>query len=445
MTQTRATLTLVMMGVAMGLAGCSAFRTSEHASAPVTPAQEAALPANDAGDQAFANRWAPTDPALDQATTFRPTTEMAGAPAQPATINIARVTFAEEGSDFDPAVSRDGTMLVYASTQHRDKSDIYVKRVDSRVVTRLTNDPAQDVMPTISPDGSMIAFASDRTGNWDIFVMPIAGGKAVQVTDSPEQEIAPSWSPDGTRIAYSRLGQASSRWEMWVCKVAKPDVASFLGYGLFPKWNPVAGKGENGTDRLCYQLGKERGRRGFSVWTVDVGAGDQAGNPAEIIGSASDALINPTWSADGNWIVYAQVPLDATDGAGWLRRDGSVSPAQASLWMISAEGDGNMRLTTGQGLALTPAWSRDNRLYFVSDRNGVDNVWSMDVGQAMQTAMALISPAKSAAPTVAQSPQPAPAMKPAAHDVVAQDATHDTPLEEQGEVATVPEGEPEHE
>jgi TolB protein len=449
----RTTRIILASGALLAMTGCRASRTASQAestqaagsteSASVTPASA------EGRVEATSYRAVPASGAgLDASSLYRPTTDEASEPAQPTTINVARVTFADEGGDFDPAVSRDGTTLVFASTQHRDKADIYTKRVDSRVVTRLTNDPGQDLMPTISPDGTMIAFASDRTGNWDVFVMPVTGGKAVQVTNSPEQEIAPSWSPDGARLVYSRLGQSSSRWEMWVARIAKPDVASFLGYGLFPKWNPIAGSGTQGSDRLCYQLGKERGRRGFSVWTVDVGEGDQAGNPAEIIGSATDALINPTWSADGKWIVYAQVPLEATDAAGWLRSDARGGLTQASLWMISSEGEGNVRLTTGQGLALSPVWSRDQRLYFVSDRNGVENIWAMDVGQAMRSAQAMISPANvrmtPQTPLARTAPKPVAPQQPANAQPMMQAHDEATP-ESESDLASVPDEAPEHE
>ena len=60
-----------------------------------------------------------------------------------------------------------------------------MKTVESRVVTQITNDPANDLMPRFSPDGSRIAFASDRSGNWDIYVMPATGGKPIQVTEVP--------------------------------------------------------------------------------------------------------------------------------------------------------------------------------------------------------------------------------------------------------------------
>ena len=71
-----------------------------------------------------------------------------------------------------------------------------------RSLTRLTFDAGVQTDPTFSPDGRFIAYASDKSGNFDIWVQPIAGGNAVQVTKSPAADTQPSWSPDGGIIAF---------------------------------------------------------------------------------------------------------------------------------------------------------------------------------------------------------------------------------------------------
>ena len=61
--------------------------------------------------------------------------------------------------------------------------DIYAADVPGGTVQRLTTSPGNDGLPTWSPDGSQIAFVSDRGGSWGIYVMPAAGGEAVKVAD----------------------------------------------------------------------------------------------------------------------------------------------------------------------------------------------------------------------------------------------------------------------
>lgn len=292
--------------------------------------------------------------------------------------NYARVSFADHGADFDPCVSSDGSRLIFASTRHRATADIYSQAIGGRAVTQLTDDPADDVMPALSADGKWIAFASNRSGNWDIYAMPAGGGKAVQVTNDPADELHPSWSTNGSELVFCRRGEASGKWELWITSPTSPGVARSIGYGLFPRWCPVAGTEADGGDRIVYQQSRERGDRAFSVWVITLKNGE-ASSPTEIAAGRDSAFINPAWSPDGRSIVFAEVPSPDHWSAG-------TAPATASLWMVGSDGTGLMRLTSGSERALTPAWAAD-RLYFVADRGGVDNIWAINAAKAQATAM----------------------------------------------------------
>ncbi len=300
------------------------------------------------------------------------------------TENVRQVTFTNFGADFDPMVSRDGTKILYSSTQHRETSDIYIKEIDSRVVTRLTADPGQDVMPSISPNGRYIAFASNRSGTWDIYMMPTSGGTPVQLTNDTTHDLHPSWSPDGTRLVFSRLGQSSGRWELWVMDIDSPSGLQFIGYGLFPEWAPVSGTGRNMTDQIVFQRSRERGDRAFSVWMIDYT--DLPGNAmreTELVSSPTHALINPSWSPDGDFVLYAAVPNSESNGASPMG-----SPQSTDVWMIGNDGRGRVKVVGGSSVNLMPVWGSNDHIYFVSDRNGVENLWSLSVAEAAATANA---------------------------------------------------------
>jgi len=295
--------------------------------------------------------------------------------------NLAQVSFSVEGADFDPDVSPDGRLMVYASTQHSLTSDVFVKAVDSRVVSRLTKDEANDVMPKFSPDGKRVAFASNRSGNWDLFVMPASGGKAVQITTESSHELHPSWSPDGKHLVFSRLGEVSGKWEIWVTEVANPGVAKFLTYGLFPEWSPVAGNAADGAgDRILFQQSKQRGDRAFTVWSLDF-TGFNASNLTQVASSPYAACINPAWSRDGRWISFATVPNPDQ----WSQMN-QTRPAQAQLWMTASDGTALVELSDDNAVNLMPAWGPNNSIYYVSDRGGVDNVWALDANGAILAA-----------------------------------------------------------
>lgn len=292
---------------------------------------------------------------------------------------LTHVTFAAEGADFDPCVSADNSFMVFSSTQHRATADIYSKSISGRTITQLTSDPAHDIMPSISPDGRRIAFCSNRNGNWDVYVMSARGGQAVQLSSEPTQELHPSWSPDGTKIAFCRLGQMSARWELWVMDAANAQSAEFIGFGMFPQWSPKPATAMGGKDKILFQRSRERGGRAFSLWTIDYAPGD-AGSPTEVASSTSAAFINANWSPDARHVVFASVD---NPGAGPANSPGPLS----ELWMVNIDGTGLVNLTTsGRFMNLMPCWAADNRIYFVSDRSGVPNIWAIGTAKAVQAA-----------------------------------------------------------
>jgi len=284
--------------------------------------------------------------------------------------NVRRVTFTTEGADFDVAVHPTKPLIVYASTRHRETADIYIKRISGTAVTQLTDDPANDVMPTLSPDGSKIAFASDRSGSWDIYLMDAAGGQAVQVTNDRFQNLHPSFSPDGSQMIYCSFGGPSGQWELVLIDVDNPTIKQHIGHGMFPEWSPKS-------DTIVFQRARQKGTRWFSVWTVELVNGEP-GNFTEVAASANAAVITPSWSPDGQNIVFCTV-LDPGS-------DEQVRPSQADVWMVRADGSGRSKLTQGAFANLQPVWAADGSIYFVSNRagDGAENVWTVRPDQALQ-------------------------------------------------------------
>ena len=76
-------------------------------------------------------------------------------------------------------------------------------------LTQRTHDPADDTQPAWSPDGTEIAFVSDRSGNDDIWTQDVESMKLRQVTTDPNDDQKPSWSGNSGRIALqsNRSGQ----------------------------------------------------------------------------------------------------------------------------------------------------------------------------------------------------------------------------------------------
>lgn len=100
----------------------------------------------------------------------------------------------------------DGKSILMTMTE-KGNSDIYRVDLDGNIIKKLTNGPsgALNVEPAVSPDGSKVAFSSDRLGKPMIWVMDIDGSNAGKRTSAGEYNSSPSWSPDGKKIAFAGL------------------------------------------------------------------------------------------------------------------------------------------------------------------------------------------------------------------------------------------------
>lgn len=87
---------------------------------------------------------------------------------------------------------------------------IWIANEDGSNVQRLTVNQARDIFPRFSPDGSQIAFSSNREGNYDVYVIPSIGGHPQQLTFHSSDDVVVGWTPDAKKIIFTSSRDAGA-------------------------------------------------------------------------------------------------------------------------------------------------------------------------------------------------------------------------------------------
>jgi len=114
----------------------------------------------------------------------------------------AKVFHPNPAPQWDASFSRDGSWVVFTSTQG-GSADIYRARADGSGLERLTDDPAFDDQAALSPDGRSLAFVSTRSGHAEIWRLDLKTKQLRNLTNHAGGHFRPTWSPDGQWLAFS--------------------------------------------------------------------------------------------------------------------------------------------------------------------------------------------------------------------------------------------------
>ena len=139
--------------------------------------------------------------------------------------------------DAFPAWSPDGTQIAFDSNR-TGHFQIFVWHAGT--VRQLTSSGTVSGLPAWSPDGSQIAFDSNRTGHEEIYTEPSAGGAATEWTaTSWVTNVQPEWSPDGSQIAFA--SNRSGRFQIYLLNVHTHVITRLTndaGNDYQPAWSP---------------------------------------------------------------------------------------------------------------------------------------------------------------------------------------------------------------
>ena len=183
---------------------------------------------------------------------------------------------------------------------------------------RLTSFQGQTSLPHFSPDGKLIAFSAEYGGNIDVYVMPASGGEPRRLTWHPAADLVQGWTPDGKSIVFASTRSSN---------LPAPQ----------PRW-----------------------------YTVPIEGGSSVAMPMY---RAYQGKISP----DGAHIAYRMNPSWDEERRNY--RGGQNRP----IWILDSKTLAVDTIPRPNSKEMDPVWVGNDRVYFLSDRDGVSNVWSYDM------------------------------------------------------------------
>ncbi|MCZ7538654.1 MAG: SH3 domain-containing protein [Anaerolineae bacterium] len=127
---------------------------------------------------------------------------------------LAGVAFAALQGVAALAQGDSGPGLVVFASDRSGNYEIYALDPQTGLTTQLTNDPGNDVEPQWSPEGEQIVFASDRDGDYELYVMNADGTDLVKLTNNMAEDRQPRWQPDGLNIVY--VSDVNGQWDLYL-------------------------------------------------------------------------------------------------------------------------------------------------------------------------------------------------------------------------------------
>jgi dipeptidyl aminopeptidase/acylaminoacyl peptidase len=260
---------------------------------------------------------------------------------------------------------------------------------------------------SISPDGTQVAFAWNRTGQWEIYLLGLDGSAAPrQITHGEGAKLAPRWSPDGRKLAYMVDLDGGERLDIWIYDLdtdthtnLTPKTTYFIQTHL--DWSPY--------DFQIAFASDYSGR--FEAYRMSSSGGDHQ-RLADLPGSAFSAR----WSPDGDWLavtvegrgqdfetylthVETSQVLPLTEGGNMVCACEACWSPDGRFVAFESDQHGAYEIglfepatgeftwpTSGEGEKHAPAWSPDGRqLAFIHSRGATTSLAILDLATGSQT------------------------------------------------------------
>ncbi|MDP6417859.1 MAG: hypothetical protein QF492_01315 [Candidatus Krumholzibacteria bacterium] len=263
--------------------------------------------------------------------------------------------------------------------------------------TMVFSSPEADGAPCWNASGDSIAFSSLQSGNWEIYRIASGGGEAENLSQHEDTDIYVHWSPAGSSLVFtsSRDGGDMDLWIMDSPGAEARILTLWEGYDNFAAFDPM------GT-RIAFSSDRDGD---IEIWLLETEEPDAAVK-------LSDGLVDclhPSWSSDGQWIAFDAQDPDNPDQRRLYRMPLSGGPAEAiehgldfgidpsfspdgqylvfcggndllewDLWAWDFEEESLVQLTDNRFSDQSPVWSAEGEsIVFARVSHGNKDVWTI--------------------------------------------------------------------
>lgn len=267
------------------------------------------------------------------------------------------------GQETNLAVSRDGQKILFTSSTSRTR--LWAFPLDSssgRIVgepTPITQGSTGEVDFDAQADGSKLAYRAVRAGRNELWERSLDEGRERLLVSSPDWKLVkPRWSPDGARLAFLRCGNEGGAP---VLALLNADGSGERALTRPNEVEMLASDWSNNGESILGSCRFSRADR-YSTCVLPVSANSGSSSVRVIASDPKRSLFNQRFSPDQRWIAFLAHDL--------------MYNATSTVYVIPSAGGAWRAMTDGAAFDDKPRWGPDGRvLYYVSDRDGVKNLW----------------------------------------------------------------------
>jgi TolB protein len=259
-------------------------------------------------------------PAIDTAAASQTPSPSPTATYLPGTPTVTPVPVQVDNPHAFEELKTQGVLLL--SLRDGDAVHLFAFHPDLLSLTRITHTSWDEIQPSLSPDGTLLAYSSRQNGYWDLFTLDLQTGKATRITDTPDYEGSPTWSPDGQWLAYEMYH--NDALNIWLRSLADNTQAPIqltedTTASSSPAWSP---RGR--------QIAFVSSRSGHpEIWLADLDKSD--GRFTNISATPQANASHPVWSKDGRWLAWSSEEDGSRHLMIWDSENPQTPPSQAGF------------------------------------------------------------------------------------------------------------------